>query len=126
MIYHEWHARGVHMDSTGVGEPVADMLRKRGLTVWGFTFTNKSKEQLVSNLARELEHGRVKIPKAAKQLYRELKAFTRTVTKAGNVVYSHPVNFNDDTVMALGLALLKTRNRGKVRVSSYINNEEGW
>lgn len=120
-LYHKWHCRGIHMDSTGVGAGIEPHLRKRDLVIWPFIFTNKTKEKLVSTLARELEHERVKIPKAAKQLYKELKAFTRTITKAGNVVFSHPVNFNDDTVMALGLALLKTRNGGKVRVSSYID-----
>lgn len=117
-LYGKFGARRIRMDTTGVGEPVADMLRKRGLRVVDYVFTGKSKEKLVSHLAREIEHKRLVLPKEDTQLLRELKAFTRKVTKAGNVQYMAPVNYHDDTVMALGLAALEVGG-GVARSSQY-------
>jgi len=118
-MYHQFRCRRVRMDTTGLGDPVADMLRKRGLHVVDFTFTGKSKEKLVSHLVREVEHKRLILPKEDTQLLREMKAFRRTVTKSGNVQYAAPVNMHDDTVMALGLAALEVGG-GAARSSSYL------
>lgn len=119
-LYTRYHARRVRMDSTGVGVPVADMLRHNGVRVIDFTFTNKSKGELVSTLAREIEHQRIVFPKEDAQLLRELRAFTRQVTKAGNVQFTAPVNSNDDCVMAAGLACLEARTTGLTSMTSYI------
>lgn len=118
-LYKRFNVRRVRMDTTGLGQPVADMLRKRGLVVGDYTFTGKTKERLVSHLAREIEHGRLVLPKEDTQLLRELKAFTRTVTKAGNVQYSAPINAHDDCVIALGLATLEASRGGSASVSRY-------
>lgn len=120
-LYKKYRARRVRMDSTGPGAPIADMLRHNGVRVYEFVFTNKSKGELVSTLAREIEHKRVIFPKEDAQLLRELRAFTRSVTKQGNIQYSAPVNANDDCVMAAGLALLEARNTGQTRTMSYID-----
>lgn len=122
-LYRKFGCRRVRMDTTGLGDPVADMLRKRGLIVGDYTFSGKTKERLVSHLAREIEHRRLILPKEDAQLLRELKAFTRTVTKAGNVQYSAPVNMHDDTVMALGLVALEASRGGSATVSRYAFNE---
>lgn len=118
-IYHKWRCDYVHMDTTGVGEPVADMLRKKDLSVVGFLFTAKSKSQLIATLAREIEHKRVIFPAGADELRRELKAFRREVTKSGNIVYTAPVNYHDDCVISAALAVYRTRHGGYVRVSKY-------
>lgn len=118
-----FHTRRIRMDTTGLGEPVADMLRKRGLTIGEYVFTNKSKERLVSTLVREIEHKRLVLPAEDTQLLRELKAFARVVSKAGNVIYSAPANAHDDTVMALGLATLEAQTGRVARVSKYAFGE---
>lgn len=122
-LYQKFHCKRIRMDTTGLGEPVADMMRKRGLHIVDYTFTNRSKEKLVSTLAREIEHKRLILPKEDTQLLRELKAFTRTISKAGNVIYSAPVNYHDDTVMALGLAVLECGSSVQARVSNYAFGE---
>ena len=119
VLYDKYHARRVRMDSTGVGAPVADMLRHAGMRVHEFVFNNKSKGELVSTLAREIEHQRVIFPKEDAQLLRELRAFTRSVSKAGNVQFTAPVNANDDCVMAAGLAVMEARNTGHATTSNY-------
>lgn len=118
-LYRKYRARRIRMDSTGVGVPVADMLRGAGMRIVDFTFTNKSKGELVSTLAREIEHQRISFPREDQQLLRELKAFTRSVSKAGNVQYAAPVNSNDDCVIAAALAVLEARTTGNMQVSSY-------
>lgn len=123
-LYRKFKCRRIRMDTTGLGEPVADMLRKRDLRVVDYTFTNKTKERLVSTLAREIEHKRLAIPKEDTQLLRELKAFTRTVSKAGNVMYAAPVNYHDDCVFALALAVMEAQTGGKARISSYVFGEK--
>jgi hypothetical protein len=118
-----FRVRRIRMDTTGVGEAVSDMLKKRGLNIIDFTFTNKSKERLVSTVVREIEHKRLVLPKEDTQLLRELKAFARTVSKAGNVIYSAPANAHDDTVMALGLAAIECGSSVQARVSNYVYGE---
>lgn len=109
-LYHHFGCQTVHADTTGVGEPVADALRdKHGLSVRPFIFTNKSKAELVSNLNRMLEHGELKIPAADHELVRELEVFQMKVTPSGNVIYTAPVNYFDDSVMSLGLLALLLR-----------------
>lgn len=120
LLARHFRVRRIRMDTTGVGEAVADMLRKRGLGIVDFTFTNKSKERLVSTAVREIEHKRLALPKEDTQLLRELKAFARTVSKSGNVIFSAPANFHDDTVMALGLAVLEAGSSVQARVSNYV------
>jgi hypothetical protein len=118
-IYSDYHARFIRFDNTGVGDAVYEMLQARGLALRPFVFGLKSKERLVSVLAREIERKRIILPKEDKGLLRELTAFKRNVTKAGNVTYSAPVNFNDDRVMALGLCTLDLSKGGTVSVSKY-------
>ena len=119
-MYQKYHARRVRLDSTGVGAPIADMLRANNVRVVEYTFTNKSKGELVSTLAREIEHKRVSFPQEDKQLLRELRAFGRSVSKAGNVMYSAPVNSHDDCVVACALAVYEAKNTGHTSVSSYV------
>ena len=118
-LYREYHARRIRMDATAMGEPVGDMLRKKDLHVLSYVLSNKSKEAMVSTLAREIEHDRLILPKEDTQLLRELRAFTRVVTKAGNVQYTAPMNSNDDTVIALGLACQEALRSGVSKVSNY-------
>lgn len=99
----------VHMDDTGVGDAVADHLRRKGVAVRGFTFGTKSKHRLVSNLNRMLEHGELVLPEEDKQLQRELSVFRSKITGSGNVTYASPDTYFDDAIDALSLAALPAR-----------------
>lgn len=121
-LYKTWGARGIHMDVTAMGHGLREMLRDRGgMTIWGAEFTNEFKGKLVAVVAKSLEKQQTILAKEDRNLRRELKAFTRVVTPAGNVRYTAPSNYNDDTVIALGLALLKANRLGKVKQSSYMD-----
>jgi hypothetical protein len=104
----EYNAMYVVMDSTGMGLPIARDLRREGVPVIDYVFGERSKRVLVGTLQRMLEQGEMTIPAEDTQLIRELEVFQRKVSKSGtSVTYTHPVNFFDDCVMALGLCAVK-------------------
>lgn len=120
-LYQKWGCRGVNIDMTALGYGLYELLKKTpGITVWGVDFTASLKEKLVATAAREIEKGNCILPTEDRNLRRELKAYTRVVLPSGNIRFTAPSNYNDDTVMALGLALLKAGRSGKVGSSSYI------
>lgn len=102
------------MDATGVGEPVADMLRQHfaergiGCSIVGFKFTNESKANLVSTMVREVERKQVTFLRSDADLKREMDLFEATVGTGGLVRYSAPPGYFDDCVMAAGLAIVKS------------------
>jgi len=110
-LYKKYKCQTIHLDGTGVGEPVADILRSEGCSITSFKFSNQSKAILVSTLAAEIEHGRVHFPKDDEILKKELELFEGTVLAGGAVRYGHPVGYHDDSVMAAALAVMKAKKR---------------
>ena len=106
-LYQRYNCRFVHLDQTGIGEPVADMLRAEGCMVVPFLFTNERKNALVSTLARECERGNVKFPADDENLRREMDRFEGTYTVGGTIRFSAPDGYFDDAVMAAGLLVMK-------------------
>ncbi|MCR4399113.1 MAG: terminase family protein, partial [Firmicutes bacterium] len=64
----------VLLDSTGVGDPVFDDLRRSGVRVEGYHFTNESKARIVEHLAMQIEQAKIVYP-AIPELLNELEAF---------------------------------------------------
>ena len=99
----------VIIDATGVGKPIYEDLRKAGVFVEDFTFTGKSKEELIGKLIVFLEEKYIRIPDI-KVLQDELRAFEykyineRTGERLANVKYGAPSGFHDDAVISLALA----------------------
>ena len=91
------------MDSTGVGDPIYEALRKAGCNVLGYQFTNASKTELIDGLALALERGHLRLMDVPEQ-ENELKAFEYTLTPSRNVTMSAPEGLHDDCVIALALA----------------------
>jgi terminase large subunit-like protein len=91
------------LDSTGVGDPIYESLRKSGCNVLGYQFTNASKTELIDGLALALERGNLRLLDMAEQ-ENELKAFEYTLTPSRNVTMSAPEGMHDDCVIALALA----------------------
>jgi hypothetical protein len=108
------------IDHTGVGRPVFDMfveaeLRPIGITITGGTQWHKetwhqwhvSKIQLVSQVQRYLQSGRLrigaKLPHAA--TLQELRDFRVKISKAANETYDAREGAHDDLVLALAIAL---------------------
>lgn len=92
------------IDSTGVGDPVLEMLQKEpGSKYEGYNFSPSSKQKLMEGLSVKIQAQEITFPDG--QIRRELEDFEYEFTKTG-VRYSAPEGFNDDCVMALALACM--------------------
>lgn len=94
----------VTIDSTGVGTPIKDDLEREGLFIDDFTFTNRSKKELIEKLSIFIEQKFIKIPQN-QILIDELRAFGMRLTDSRNVVYGAPEGLHDDCVYSLALAV---------------------
>lgn len=92
------------IDSTGVGDPIADALRKENLFVEDFKYTNKTKQQMIEKLNLFIERKDITIPDN-EVLIDELEAFSCDLSPSGKLLYSAPQGLHDDTVNSLGLAV---------------------
>ena len=90
------------MDSTGVGDAIFDDLKSMGVKTIGFKFTNSSKKDLIENLEIGMENKDIFFP-YIEVVNDELELFEYELTRSGNVIYSAPDGFHDDTVISLAL-----------------------
>lgn len=104
------------IDSTGVGDPIHDQLRRMGVNVEGYKFTNASKKDLVENLSIAIERQTVTFPNIP-ELISELGLFGYKISPAGVTTYQAPEGYHDDCVIALALAAWQLRS-GKVQAFS--------
>ncbi len=100
-------------DSTGVGDPVVEDLKSRGLNIGGedgrgFKFNETSRTNLLNNLAILLEQDKIKIPKD-EGLLNELESFRYELSDQGKIRITVPSGMHDDRVMSLALAVWGVR-----------------
>jgi hypothetical protein len=96
----------VVLDSTGVGDPIFEQVRKAGVRVRGYQLTNSSKEALIDNLAMKVERGDLRLMDIAEQTNELLE-----LTPSRNVRMNAPRGLHDDCVIALALACWGISNR---------------
>jgi hypothetical protein len=97
----------ITLDSTGIGDPVVEELRRRGLNINDedvFKFTQNSRTNLLNNLAIMFENSKIKIPNDD-GLINELRSFTIEMNEKGKAVIKCPDGLHDDRVMSLALAV---------------------
>jgi hypothetical protein len=92
----------VVVDSTGVGDPIYEALRKAGLYIEGYQLTSGSKERLIDNLAMMLDNSRVRLMDIPTQTA-ELQAYQYELTPSRNVRMNAPPGMHDDTVIAAAM-----------------------
>ena len=107
-LYKLWHCEYMVMDTTRESG-VADHCRELGCSVRPFVFGSANKGELIANLNRKLQHGILRLSESDIQLVKELEVYRRKVTPGGNIQYSSPVNFFDDSIIALGLCVHYSR-----------------
>lgn len=90
-----------NIDSTGVGDPIFEMVSKECSGAIGFQYTSKSKQQLMERLAVSIQKGEISVLEGVMQ--DELEQFEYVYSRTG-VKYSAPDGMHDDTVNALALA----------------------
>lgn len=98
------HVRAL-VDSTGLGDPIMDQLRKQSPNFTGSVLTSKSKQQHIERLATAVQAQKVLWPAtgACETLTSEMEEFTYEATRTG-VRYTAPEGFHDDCVIALAFA----------------------
>ncbi|HVI40495.1 MAG TPA: hypothetical protein VM577_07535, partial [Anaerovoracaceae bacterium] len=96
----------IHLDATGIGDPLFDDLQRMGLNVEGYKLNNSSKKALIEKLSIYIEQGKIKYP-ADPQLMRELEIYGYEQTKSGNTTFNAPSGDHDDMVVSLALAVWK-------------------
>ena len=107
-IARRYNAR-VYIDSTGLGDPIVDTLKGKGLQISDETaikFTEKTRWDLLNNLAILIENKKIKIPND-EGLIAELEAFRYEMGDTGKIKLTVPRGMHDDRVFSLALAVFR-------------------
>lgn len=91
----------IKIDSTGVGDPIAEELQGKRPNVTGFKFSSFAKQQIMEGLAVAIQNRRVSFPEG--HITDELENFEYEYTRTG-IRYSAPHGLHDDCVCALAMA----------------------
>lgn len=97
----------VKIDATGVGDPIVEDLKSRGLNITdedAVKFTEVSRMNLLNNLAMLLEQDKIQIPNDP-GLITELEAFQYSLSPLGKIKVGVPEGMHDDRVFSLALAV---------------------
>jgi Terminase large subunit, T4likevirus-type, N-terminal/Terminase RNaseH-like domain len=107
LIRNRYNKAHITIDSTGVGDPIAELLSKRGVKCDDFKFSQTSKDQLVKKMGVFFSEKKLKLPPVDQipNLINELEQFTYEILPSGKIRYSAPGGMHDDEVMSLGLAI---------------------
>lgn len=92
------------VDATGVGDPLAENLKREGCVVTEYKYTNASKKMLIENLVLKIERGEISFPEIEVMLD-ELESFGYEITPSRNITYNAPDGMHDDCVNSLALAV---------------------
>ncbi len=99
----------IMIDSTGLGDPIYDELKKEYAFLDGYKFTLGSKADLIENLSIMLDQGKLHFPDPDRYgdvriLLDELASFGYELGETGTLKYHAPEGLHDDCVVALALA----------------------
>lgn len=94
----------VIMDTTGLGEPVYESLRERGVYTIPYHLTNSTKSHLIDNAAMIVENAQVSLMDIPTQTM-ELRSYAYERLPSGVYRTSAPDGYFDDCVIALSMAL---------------------
>lgn len=97
-LQEKYRAR-VYLDATGVGDPVAEQIRN----CEPFVFSERSRQELISNLVVLIQQKKLSLPASWTVLRDELRYF-RNVRRGTRIRPEAAEGYHDDTVMALALA----------------------
>lgn len=89
-------------DSTGIGDAIVEDIQRERVSMEGYGFTPKSKQQLMERLAGAIQAQEIRFPDGP--IRAELDTFEYEYTAHG-VRYTAPDGLHDDCVMALALAV---------------------
>lgn len=112
----------VLIDSSGVGDPIFEDLRRDNVMVEDYKYTgNKAKNRIIDKLAIFIQQGRIKIPNHT-VMVDELKSFGYTITDGGTIRYSAPHGYHDDCVNSLALAIWTVAGEAEEETTSDLDD----
>ena len=112
-LLNDYKARAL-VETTGMGDPIFEMLQREYHNVTGFDMTATRKGDIIENLAIMIERGAkgndngVTYPEIP-ELLLQLQAFGMKQRDTGTIKYSAPKGFHDDFVISLALAAWQLR-----------------
>lgn len=92
------------VDSTGVGDPIAEDLTRAGISVLPVKISAQSKKELIERLIVAIEQRLITFPDI-QELIDELGSFAYDISDFGNIRYRAPEGMHDDCVISLALAV---------------------
>src|SRR6266542_1556253 len=101
-----YHHPTTVVDITGVGDPVADQLRRRGMKIVGYKInSNASKRDLIDRLAARIAERSLTLPHIPEMVMEAERFEARPSKTPGSplITYSAPPGGHDDFVIALAL-----------------------
>jgi len=113
--HERWNYAPVIVDATGVGQPVAEDIRQRGVPVEELIFNHQRKAMVIQRLQMAFEQQQVTmplIPELESTIKYELEAYEHTLTPSGYIGYSAPRGSYDDSVMSLAMAIFYASTLG--------------
>lgn len=102
LLADKWQPTDIVTEDVGVGDPVADMLWHRELSIRRFKTQRASKQRVIEQLIRAFDERAIKILDDP-TLIAELQVMEAQPTERG-FRYSAPAGYHDDCVMALAFA----------------------
>lgn len=112
-IWNKYRCLRVTLDTTGIGDPVAEQLERDGIRLEPFVYREVTKKQLIDKLAIYMQEGRILYP-PIKQLLVEMETFGREISKeTGRIKYKAMGSNPDDTVNSLALACWQLIDRAR-------------
>lgn len=94
----------VVLDSTGLGDPIADDLSRAGIAVSAFKITEQSKKDIVEKLSIWIEQKRIRMLPIEETGF-EFDNFTYEIGPTGRIRYQAVEGFHDDIVISHALAV---------------------
>jgi len=109
----------IYLDETGIGSGAVDILTGEGLPVIAKKFTFQARQEYYTNLRTLMEFGKVKYPKSANKLIKQLKSLKQKFTERGVQIFP-PKGHHDDHPDTLALLC------SDMRIYKEAEKEEGF
>lgn len=116
-----------YIEINGLGAPMLNeikklVIHKHKLQEW--VTSNKSKEEIISNLAVTIANNNIIFDENDNELYAQFGTFISKYTKSGNLQFQAMEGYKDDRIMSLAIALhSKTLNKTYNKTNfAFINN----
>ncbi len=113
----------VLQDSTGVGDPVLEMVKGAGITAEGYLYNNTSKKQLIEGAQLAIEHVNVTFPNIP-VLIGELRTMQYKMLPSRLISYEAPKGYFDDAVNSLALSIHASSNGGPIPIEIAAHDPE--